>query len=136
LTNTTVSFEDQLASLSQEVEKSETRATKQSKVEEVFKRQNSELQAKLDSANQGRQSESEMAQDALKKTSQLERTVSEVNAKVKCLIEENTEIKEQLYHSLEQHTTKSCGSDNSKVSGLMNKLIFSLVKDFFKSFYV
>ena len=64
----------------------------------------------------GRQSESEMAQEALKKCSQQERSVLELHAKLKGLMDENTELKEQLYSALEHHTTKSCDSGNSKVN--------------------
>ena len=54
LSTTSHSYEEQLASLNQEIEKSETRSSKHSRVEEVLQRQNSELQAKLESANQGK----------------------------------------------------------------------------------
>ena len=54
LTNSRHSYEEQLASLNQEIEKSETRSSKHSRVEEVLQRQISELQAKLESANQGK----------------------------------------------------------------------------------
>ena len=111
-----MSYTEQLASLTQEFEKSECRNTKQSKVEEVLKKQVSELQFKLDSACQGRKAESEMAQEALTKSSQMERSVLELNAKLKALMDENTDLKEQLYSALEQHTTKSCESETSKVS--------------------
>ena len=116
LTNARVSYTEQLASLTQEFEKSECRNTKQSKVEEVLKKQVSELQFKLDSACQGRKAESEMAQEALTKSSQMERSVLELNAKLKALMDENADLKEQLYTALEHHTTKSCESENSKVS--------------------
>ena len=116
LTNTKTSYVDQLASLSQEFEKSEFRNNKQSKVEEVLKKQVAELQSKLDSAHQGREAESEMAQEALTKASQMERSVLELNAKLKSLMDENADLKEQLYSALEHHTTKSCESENSKVS--------------------
>ena len=64
----------------------------------------------------GRESESEMAQEAMKKCSQQERSVVELNAKLKGLMDENTDLKEQLYSALEHHTTKSCDSGNSKVT--------------------
>ena len=121
LTNTKTSYVDQLASLSQEFEKSEFRNNKQSKVEEVLKKQVAELQSKLDSAHQGREAESEMAQEALTKASQMERSVLELNAKLKSLMDENADLKEQLYSALEHHTTKSCESENSKVSHDLNK---------------
>ena len=57
-----------------------------------------------------------MAQEALTKASQMERSVLELNAKLKALMDENTDLKEQLYSALEQHTTKSCESETSKVS--------------------
>ena len=57
-----------------------------------------------------------MAQEALKKCSQQERSVLELHAKLKGLMDENTELKEQLYSALEHHTTKSCDSGNSKVN--------------------
>ena len=109
------SYEEQLSSLSQEIEKSETRSTKQSRVEEVLQRQINDYQTKLESAQFGRHAESQMAQEALEKTRQLERTTNELQAKLKGLMEENTDIKEQLYNALEHHTTKSCDSGNSKV---------------------
>ena len=111
-----MSYTEQLASLTQEFEKSESRNTKQSKIEEVLKKQVAELQFKLDSACQGRKAESEMAQEALTKSSQMERSVLELNAKLKALMDENSDLKEQLYTALENHTTKSCESENSKVS--------------------
>lgn len=105
LTTVKHSYEEQL-------EKSETKNTKHNKMEDVLQKQIHEVQSKLDSANKGRQAESEMAQEALKKASQLERSVLELQAKLKALMDENTDLKEQLY---EQHTTKSCDSGNEKV---------------------
>ena len=124
LTNTKTSYVDQLASLSQEFEKSEFRNNKQSKVEEVLKKQVAELQSKLDSAHQGREAESEMAQEALKKTSQLERSITELTAKLKGLMDENADLKEQLY---EHQTTKSC--DSHKVV-ILTLLIAILIKTY------
>ncbi len=115
LTSSNHDFESQLMSLSAEMEKSEWKNSKYSRVEEVLQKQIHELQTKLDSAHKGRQSESEMAQEALKKSSQLERSVLELQAKLKGLMDENADLKEQLYSALEQHTTKSCDSGNSKV---------------------
>lgn len=108
-------------SLSLEIEKSESRNTKHSKVEEVLQKQVTELQVKLESARKGRQAESEMAQEAMQKSSQLERAVSELNAKLKGLMDENSDLKEQLYAVLEHQTTKSCGSDNSKVCNVVKR---------------
>lgn len=106
LTTVNHSYEEQL-------EKSETKNSKHTKMEDVLQKQIHELQSKLDSANIGRQAESEMAQEALKKASQLERSVLELQAKLKALMDENADLKEQLY---EQHTTKSCDSGNDKVT--------------------
>ena len=115
LTNSRLVDQEQLASLSLEIEKSESRSSKHSKFEEVLQKQISELQTKLESAHQGRQAESEMAQDALKKTSQLERSITELTAKLKGLMDENADLKEQLY---EHQTTKSC--DSHKVKDLIH----------------
>ena len=71
LTNSRLVDQEQLASLSLEIEKSESRSSKHSKFEEVLQKQISELQTKLESAHQGRQAESEMAQEALKKCPQI-----------------------------------------------------------------
>ena len=101
--------------MSQEIEKSESRSSKHTKLEEVLQKQINELQTKLDSANKGRQAESEMAEEALEKSTQLERSVTELQAKLKGLFDENADLKEQLYSALEHHTTKSCDSGNSKV---------------------
>ena len=117
LTNSRLVDQEQLASLSLEIEKSESRSSKHSKFEEVLQKQISELQTKLESAHQGRQAESEMAQDALKKTSQLERSITELTAKLKGLMDENADLKEQLY---EHQTTKSC--DSHKVNQISFKL--------------
>ncbi len=116
LTNTTHSFEEKLASLTSEVEKSETKHTKHVKVEDVYKKEIGDLKAKLLSATQGHKAESEMALEAVQKASLLERSLNEVNAKVKSLTEENLDLKDQLINAhLEHQTTKSCGSDHSKV---------------------
>ena len=104
LTNSRLVDQEQLASLSLEIEKSESRSSKHSKFEDVLQKQISELQTKLESAHQGRQAESEMAQEALKKTSQLERSITELTAKLKGLMDENADLKEQLY----EHQTTKC----------------------------
>ena len=53
------------------------------KQETDLKRQISDLKSKLDSANCGRQAESEMYEEAMVKTQRLETMVNELNAKVK-----------------------------------------------------
>lgn len=55
----------------------------QSKVEVDLKKQVGDLQTKLNSSLVGRQSESEMYQEAMLKTQKLEKTLGELNAKVK-----------------------------------------------------
>ena len=87
----------------------------QDKIENDMKKQITDLQSRIESNNIGRNSESEMYQESLLKTAQLDRTVSELEAKMAELNRENDELKHQL--DLEHNTNKSEGSDRSnKVS--------------------
>ncbi len=53
-----------------------------SKVEHVLKKQLADLRLQFDSSVQGRQAESEMCEEAMERSSFLERTVTELTAKV------------------------------------------------------
>ena len=68
--------------MKKDLEQKDSMKDMQKQVESVLKKQISDLQTRLNSTMVGRQSESEMYEEAVMKATHLETTVSELNAKV------------------------------------------------------
>ena len=72
-----------------------------SKVESDLKRQVTDLNERLSSAMVGRQSESEMYEEAVLKASRMENAVTELEARCEAMASENIDLKEHLNNALE-----------------------------------
>ena len=86
LTETTNSHEEHAKSLASDLNRIDAKNAQlqsiHAKQESDLKKQICDLKAKLESANCGRQAESEMYEEAMVKTQRLETMVNELNAKV------------------------------------------------------
>ena len=71
------------------------------KVESDLKRQVADLNERLSSAMVGRQSESEMYEEAVLKASRMENAVTELEARCDAMAMENVDLKEHLNNALE-----------------------------------
>ena len=86
MTESTNSHEELAKSLATDLNRMDAKnaqlQSSHAKQESELKKQISDLKAKLESANCGRQAESEMYEEAMVKTQRLETMVNELNAKV------------------------------------------------------
>lgn len=73
---------EEISALKKDVEQKGAMKELQKQVESVLKKQISDLQTRLNSTMVGRQSESEMYEEAVMKATHMETNVSELNAKV------------------------------------------------------
>lgn len=73
---------EELTALKKDVEQKDSMKDMQKQVESVLKKQISDLTTRLNSTMVGRQSESEMYEEAVMRATHLETTVTELNAKV------------------------------------------------------
>ena len=76
-------------------------------MESDLKRQVADLNERLSSSMVGRQSESEMYEEAVLKASRMENAVTELEARCEAMARENVDLKEHLNNALEHQVCYS-----------------------------
>ncbi|XP_059082572.1 restin homolog [Tigriopus californicus] len=117
----------------QDLERKETKNAQiqdaRNKLEVDLRNQIASLTSKLNTTMVGRESESQMYEQAIMKANHLENTLKELDAKTKTLSTENAELKENLATVLENHTSKSVGSIGSEYSSSSHRKVPSVISD-------